>query len=121
MNDVLNKSHVQSYIYSMDNITLEYLINCNIFSITNYAKTFNEAIYNYEILMSRKIIQNGWNIGSLMVYYNDVDFTFKNKQPNYYTKKFLNDIMNHKYNNIWRKNELVFIKGNRGLNLDLIK
>ena len=30
-NDPLNKSHVQSYIFSMNKNTLEYLINCEIF------------------------------------------------------------------------------------------
>jgi len=45
--------------------------------ITNYAETFHDAIYNKEILMSRKIIENNWNIGSLLLYYKDVDFTFR--------------------------------------------
>ena len=42
----------------MDKNTLQYLINCEIFSITNYTKTFLETIHNKEILMSRKIIEN---------------------------------------------------------------
>ena len=46
----LNKSHVQSYIFSMNKTTLEYLINCEIFSITNYAKTFKDAIGSDDIL-----------------------------------------------------------------------
>lgn len=79
MDNPLKKSHVQSYIFSMNKTTLEYLINCEIFSITNYAKTFKNAIHNKEILMSRKIIENNWNIGSLLSYYKEVDFTFKNK------------------------------------------
>ena len=79
--DPINKSHVQSYIFSMDKTTLEYLINCEIFSMTNYANTFNDAILLKEILMSRKIIENNWNIGSLLQYYANVDFTFNNKKP----------------------------------------
>jgi hypothetical protein len=63
--DPLNKSHVQSYIFSIDKITLEYLIKCEIFSITNYAKTFNDAIWQKEVLMSRKILENGWIINYL--------------------------------------------------------
>ena len=43
--DPLNKSHVQSYIFSMNKNTLKYLINCEIFSMKNYAKTFNQAIW----------------------------------------------------------------------------
>ena len=61
--DPLNTSHVQSYIFSMDKITLEYLIKC--LSITNYAKTFQDAIWEKEVLMSRKILENGWIINYL--------------------------------------------------------
>ena len=114
INDVVNKSHVQSYIFSMDKITLKYLIDCQIFSITNYAKTFNDAVSDKEILMSRKIIENGWNIGSLLPLYNDVDFCFKNKKPSEYNINFLNDIMYPQYRNkLWTEYQLVFIKGNR--------
>ena len=112
--DPLNKSHVQSYIFSMDKTTLEYLIKCEIFSITNYAKTFDDAIFNKEVLMSRKNIENNWNIGSLLLYYKDVDFTFKYKKPSEYNIEFLNDIMYPKYQNIiWNIYDIVFIKGNR--------
>lgn len=115
-NKPLTHSHVQSYIFAMDKTTLEYLIDCNIFSNTNYAKTFYEAIWNKEILMSRKIIERGWNIGSLMKYYNNVDFTFLTKKTNEYNLIFLNDIMHQQwYNSLWTKEELVFIKGNRGI------
>jgi len=120
LGDPLNKTHVQSYIFSMDKITLQYLIKCEIFSITNYAKTFDDAISQKEILMSRKIIENNWNIGSLMKYYKDVDFTFNNKKPKDYNIKFLDDIMYPKFRNIlWNEYGLVFIKGNR-INLSTI-
>ena len=112
--DPLNISHVQSYIFSMDKITLEYLIKCEIFSITNYAKTFNDAIWQKEVLMSRKILANGWNIGSLLMQYKDVDFRFKIKSPKDYTIEFLHDIMYPQFmNTLWNKYDLVFIKGNR--------
>jgi hypothetical protein len=112
--DPLNKSHVQSYIFSMDKVTLQYLINCEIFSTTNYAKTLSDAVFTKEVLMSRKIIENKWNIGSLMKYYNDVDFTFSNKKPEEYNIKFLDDIMYPKFKNMfWNEYGIVFIKGNR--------
>lgn len=114
INNPLNESHVQSYIFSMNKTTLEYLINCKIFSITNYAKTKDDAILNKEVLMSRKIIEKNWNIGSLLSYYKDVDFTFKNKKPSEYNINFMNDIMYQKYKNkIWNLYEIVFVKGNR--------
>ena len=51
-------SHVQSYIFSMDKNTLEYLIECEIFSMSNISKNMREAIWNKEVAMSRKIIEN---------------------------------------------------------------
>ena len=110
----LKKSHVQSYIFSMNKTTLEYLINCEIFSITNYAKIFKDAIWKKEVLMSRKIIENNWNIGSLLSYYKDVDFTFKHKKPSEYKIDFKDDLMFKQCKNkIWNLHEVVFIKGNR--------
>ena len=110
----LIKSHVQSYIFSMDKTTLEYLVACEIFSVTNYAKTFKEAILNKEVLMSRKVIGNKWNIGSLLPCYKGVDFTFRHKKPDEYNIDFLGDLMfpDHKDKH-WTVYDLVFIKGNR--------
>jgi len=114
--DPLRLSHVQSYIFSMDKNTLQYLFDCQIFSMTNYATTFQEAIENKEILMSRKIIERGWNIGCLMKYYYGVDFTFKSKQPNEYNITFLDDVQYNKYSErLWSRYGLVFIKGNRNI------
>jgi lipopolysaccharide biosynthesis protein len=110
------QSHVQSYIFSMDRITLEYLIKCEIFSMTNYAKTYEDAICLKEINMSRKIIENDWNIGSLMNYYKGVDFRFKTKKPEDYNITFLGDMMDNRgKNEVWNLYEVVFIKGNRGI------
>ena len=109
-----HKSHIQSYVFSMDKQTLEYLIQCEIFSTTNYAKTFDEAIWLKEVLMSRKIIENGWNIGSLMPCYKDVDFTFTSIPAEGYAIEFMDDIMYQSYRNkLWNEYQLVFIKGNR--------
>ena len=61
--------------------------------------------------MSKKILENGWNIGSLLMYYKDVDFR---KTTENYNMKFLDDIMYPPFmNTLWNKYELVFIKGNR--------
>ena len=112
--EIPGRSHVQSYIFAMNKTTLRYLIDVGIFSLTNYAKTFAEAIDYKEVLMSKKIIDNDWNIGSLMPYYKDVDFTFKTKKIEDYNIKYLNDIMFKQYRNkLWYDHQLVFIKGNR--------
>ena len=118
INDPYKKAHVQSYIFSINKETLQYLIDCEIFSKTNIAKTFNEAISNKEILMSRKIIENNWNIGSLLPLYKNIDFTFKNKKfEDYQIPKNLPkayDLMFPEFKNkYWNENDLVFIKGNR--------
>jgi hypothetical protein len=98
--------HVQSYIFAMDKPTLDYLIECEIFSITNYSPHFGDAIHK-EILMSRKIIEKNWNIGSLLPYYKGVDFV----QPQV---TLLGDVMFPEYrNSLWSEYDLVFIKGNR--------
>ena len=110
------QSHVQSYIFSMNKNTLEFLIQQQIFSMTNYSKTFEDAIINKEILMSRKIIENGWNIGSLLRNYIGVDF--RNVNEYIHRIKFYDDIMYAPfYGKLWRPSQLIFIKGNRdGLN-----
>lgn len=98
----------------MDKNTLKYLIECEIFSTTNYAETFGDAIWKKEVLMSRKIIENNWNIGSLLRYYKDVDFTFSYKKPSDYNILFLDDVMWQPFKDIvWNVYEIVFIKGNR--------
>jgi hypothetical protein len=105
---------VQSYIFSIDKLTLEYLIKCGIFGTTSYSESLSDAVWNKEVLMSRKIIENGWNIGSLLTYYADVDFTFSHKSPKEYNIEFLDDIMHEAYGNLyWNEYQLVFIKGNR--------
>lgn len=114
MNDPINSSHVQSYIFSLDRDALDYLINCEIFTVNHYCIDLWEVVRTKEILMSRKIIENGWNIGSLLEYYSGVDFTFKTKQPYDYSITFLDDIMFATYRNVlWHDSQLVFIKGNR--------
>ena len=107
----IGKSHVQSYIFSMDKQTLEHLIDWEIFSMTNYPKTFYDAIWNREVMMSRRILDNGWNIGCLHQYYKDIDFTFKTANR---PITLLDDIMYDSHRNVsWTEYELVFIKGNR--------
>ena len=110
----LHLSHVQSYIFSTDKEGLDLLIHYEIFSLSNYAKDKNDAIDNKEVLMSRKILDHGWNIDSLHKYYKNVDFTFSKKKPHEYEIAFLDDIMYEQYRGkLWNDYELVFIKGNR--------
>ena len=113
-NEPHTTSHVQSYIFCMDREALEYLIKEDIFS-KEYVKTFDDAIWKKEVLMSRKILDKGWNIGCLHSYYKGVDFTFKTKSFEDYKIKLVDDFMYQSYydDKSWNILELVFIKGNR--------
>jgi len=111
--DPIYRSHIQSYLYCMDINTLKILIEKEIFSLNNQVEN-DEIVEKKEILMSRIIIDNGWNIGVLCDYYKDVDFRFKDKLPYEYEINFLSGIMDPNYRNgIWNEYQLVFIKGNR--------
>lgn len=112
MRDPIYKSHVQSYLFCMDDHTLSFLIKKGIFSYT-YTRSFNHTIQFKEVLMSRLLIDNGWNIGSMLPYYKGIDFTFKDKSL---TKHFafMPNIMTQEYKDrLWTKEQLIFIKGNR--------
>lgn len=120
--DPYNKSYVQSYIFSMNNSTLLLLIERQIFTLDNYANTMAEIIENKEMLMSRIIIENGGNIGSLLQCQRNIDYTFSNPIQNEELSKSrfalnvveLYDVMNTKYyNRLWNEYDLVFIKGDR--------
>jgi len=114
--DIEGSSHIQSYIFAMNYETLLFLISKDIFSLTNYSNSFQDAIVNKEIRMSRLVIENGWNIGCLMTYYKGVDFRFLASKPSDYKPFIEGDPMKSKnfsdklFNNFY---ELVFIKGNR--------
>jgi lipopolysaccharide biosynthesis protein len=107
--------HVQSYIFAMDRATLEFLIYHEIFSKANYAIDMNDAVWKKEVLMSRKIVENGWNIGSLLPHYRGVDFrNIPNEFP------LLEDLIFHEYKGKnWNEYQLVFIKNNKGLILKI--
>jgi hypothetical protein len=102
-------SHVQAYVFAMNKATLEFLITKQIFSMTDTLKD------SKEIKMSRFVLENGWNIGCLMRYYNGVDFRFLASNPSDYkpflgnplvSKNFSNRIFNNFY-------EFVFIKSSQ--------
>lgn len=104
--------HVQSYIFSLDREALDHLIEEEIFTTRKYVKSILDAVISKEILMSRKILDKGWNIASLLSLYKGVNFT-DSKTFNHYTMIY-DDIMYEQYRrNLWNEYDLVFIKGNR--------
>lgn len=108
-------SHVQTYIFSINRETLDFLIEKEIFSfdVNSYANQ-RKVIDEKEIKMSRLIIENGGNIGALSKFYRGVDFRFKEKKPEDYSYYFCEDIAYPFYKDkFWTVEEVVFIKGNR--------
>ncbi len=107
------QSHVQSYAFCMKKESLQFLIEKKIFTLDTFASNYQDAIHNYEIRMSREIIDAGWNIGSLMNYYKDVDFTFKTMKITDFKKNWLDDITlpNGIQHGIITPQEVMFIKG----------
>ena len=98
---------------------MKYLIKQKIFNVDNYAKTLHEAIKHNEIPMSRKILENGGSIGSLLPIYRGIDFTFKTKKFAEYNIPVLDDLMWNKHRNVyWTEYDLIFVKGNRDIVLD---
>ena len=117
INPKLSWAHVQTYIFSMDKTTLCYLIEHGIFSNINYVETFQDAIWQREVKMSRLIIDNGWNIGSMVKRYHGLDFTFRDKTVFDYDINIVGDLMWKNYENkLWDNYDLVFVKGNREWN-----
>lgn len=115
--DPLRYTHIQSWCFSTDRIGLDILINNGVFSDINYTKTHVETIHYREIVMSRFIIVNGYNIGSLMSYYEGVDFRFEDKMPDDYGIEFLDDVVYAKnyFGETLHPYEMVFIKTNRDI------
>jgi lipopolysaccharide biosynthesis protein len=119
IHDALIDAHVQSYVFALEIPALEYLIECGIFTNTVYQNNLIDVVMKQEIGMSRKIIEKGWNIGSLMNIYKDIDFRFIDKSPHEYNIQFYGDLMYNQYRNIlWKDDEVIFIKGNR-INIEL--
>lgn len=115
--DMLYFSHIQSYIFSMTLETLEYLISRKIFSLKYIVWTYEDAVRNKEVRMSREILDNNWNIGCLMRMYKDVDFRGMDKNPPERVSDYHEDLMypQHIGSYIFPE-ELIFIKGNRFIN-----
>ena len=106
---VIELAHVQSYAFAMNRETVEFLISKGIFSLTDYVRSFRDAIWKREVRMSRYIVGNGWNIGSFLKHYDGVDFTSKSIRV-----PLLNDVMFQDFRNkVWTDYDLIFIKGNR--------
>lgn len=104
--------HVQSYFFIMERSTLEYLISKNLFKEVYLER--KQIINEFEIKMSRLILENDWNIGSILKEqigdYKNLKFTCnpssKFGDPHYKNGFFYRTLL---------PDELVFIKPERNL------
>lgn len=116
----INRPHVQSYAFLLDHESVEYLMD-KIFN-QEYNKLFN-VINNQEIGMSKYILDNGWNIDSLIPEQQGINWLDRFNDKKYQSIKYFTDMLYsgklcngrdlHPY-------ELIFIKVNRNLSLDVI-
>jgi hypothetical protein len=115
--------HIQTFIFSLEKETLEYLIRCEIFSLTKHYNEKWDIIMYKEISMSYLVIKNKWNIGCLIPHYKNTDFVklFDNMDldnklvfghPEYKSE----DLMyNEYYKKYWTETDIIFYKGNRDI------
>ncbi len=117
-------AHVQSYCFAMTRPALDLLIEKGLFSLTSFAKDKLDAVNSYEIRMSREILAKGWNIAALVYYPRTIDWTFSTKSPQDCAPTvFLGDIAfpGYFYHQTIHPYECVFMKANRGQNLDWLR
>ena len=118
--DPTENAHIQSYLFAVKKSTRFEVIEDGIFSEI-YIESFPELITKREIGMSRVIIKRGGNIGCTHDYYKGVDWRFTTKQPSDYPIVFKSDIMyENSMDTLWTPDELVFFKGNRVDNRNII-
>ena len=111
--DPRNHAHVQSYLFAMNRDTMRDLVADGLFS-TDYVDTFEAAIRDKEIRMSRLVLARGGNLGCMHAHYRGVDWRFRDRPPHAYPVRWLNDVMYPSYKgSLWTPEELCFIKGNR--------
>lgn len=100
--------HVQSYVFAATREAVEYLIRKEIFSLSNMANSKDEAIYDKEILMSRFILENNWNIACFMEPFIGVDWLQKPKNLTEGDLMYLDFCWT-----VWSPLDTIFFKGNR--------
>ena len=117
-----NPPHVQTFIFSLEKETLEFLIDKKIFSLTNHYEKLWDTVMVKEIYMSDLILQNKWNIGCLIPNYKDYDFVkiIENNDVNNTiineNLEYKSDIMyNEFYKKYWTETDIIFFKGNRDI------
>lgn len=75
--------HVQTTAYALTKEAMLYLIRLGFFDV-RMQLTKEEVIVDYELRLSQEIIRNGWNIGTILPLYKDIDYrNIQNEYPNF--------------------------------------
>jgi hypothetical protein len=74
-------SHVQSSIFAMDFTCLNFLKESHFFDQGNSIK-YQDVVVDHEILMSQLVMQNGWNISSILPEYQRIDYRIIDRDIN---------------------------------------
>jgi hypothetical protein len=113
--------HVQSYVFVLDYVGLQYLLKCGLFD--REYDTFSDVILHQEIGMSKLILEGGWNINCLVKGYRNIEYRGLNTHFNP-SNKLGTDIVYegdrcfgreiHPYN-------VIFMKTNRNVALEAVE
>ena len=110
-------SHIQTMFFALNNESFNYLKSINFFNEDecNNIKDINEIIAKKEFGLSQHILNNGWNINSILPKYKNLDY------------RILKDNINKssKYGDVYYKNayfgksidkyDVIFYKNNRNI------
>ena len=103
--------------FGLDNESLKYLISINFFNEDecNNIKNINEIIAKKEFGLSQAILNNGWNINSILPKYRNLDYRILDSDIN----------RTSKYGDVYYKNayfgksvdkyDVIFYKNNRNI------
>ena len=113
--------HVQSMLYVMERKTLEDLRNWGVFVPVPASMNKDEIIMKYEIGTSKVLLQNGFNIASLLPLFRGVDFT--KLQTTSSMRQTLLKLAPNTWGDVWYVNgyyggplspsDTIFVKNNR--------
>ena len=74
-------THIQSMFFILNNEGFNYILNQNFFNeeLINSYNNILSIIINYEIRLSQLLLQNNWNINSILPILKNIDYR-KNKE-----------------------------------------
>lgn len=111
-------AHVQSMLFCVDSVTLQFLIEKEIFHPTKFLSLThkNQLVKECEVRMSDEVLSSGKNIACLMKIYQNVDFRHDPIPYKLGDPWYVNAIMGHNLHPY----ETIFFKNNRDITSGMI-